>query len=81
MQPNGHQPIAMEEVLPLGTGAREPGCEQTRKDDQGPLQMPGHQATSDQLHNNGGKDAERGPHCVGTARCILFHLSFILHIL
>jgi hypothetical protein len=27
------QPMAMEEALPLGTGAREPGCEQTRKDD------------------------------------------------
>jgi hypothetical protein len=28
------QPMAMKEALVLGTGAREPGCEQTRKDDQ-----------------------------------------------
>jgi hypothetical protein len=26
--------MAREEALPLGTGAREPGCGQTRKDDQ-----------------------------------------------
>jgi hypothetical protein len=29
------QPMAMEEALLLGTGAREPGCEQTKKVDQG----------------------------------------------
>jgi hypothetical protein len=27
----------MGEAQPLGTGAREPGCKQTRKDDQGRL--------------------------------------------
>jgi hypothetical protein len=29
--------MAMEEALLLGTTAREPGCEHTRKDDQGRL--------------------------------------------
>jgi hypothetical protein len=28
------QPMPMEDALTLGTGAREPGREQTRKDDQ-----------------------------------------------
>jgi hypothetical protein len=31
------QPMAMAEALLLGTGVREPGREQTRKDDQGQL--------------------------------------------
>jgi hypothetical protein len=29
------QPMTMEEALPLGTGARETGCKQTKKDDRG----------------------------------------------
>jgi hypothetical protein len=31
------QSMAMEEGQPLGMGVREPGCEQTRKDDPGRL--------------------------------------------